>query len=125
MENSHPESGYNHPPKPERTWAMFSHLSALTIFLGIPFANILGPFVMWLVKKDEMPFAADQAKEALNFQISMTIYFLVALLSIFVVIGFVLVPAVVLFDFILIIIATTRANDGIFYRYPLTLRFVK
>ena len=81
---------------------------------------------MWLIKKDEMPFAADQAKEALNFQLSMTIYFLVAFLTIFILIGFVLVPAVVLFDFILIIIiiATTRANDGILFRYPLTIRFV-
>jgi uncharacterized Tic20 family protein len=79
---------------------------------------------MWLIKKDEMPFAADQAKEALNFQLSMTIYFLVAFLTVFILIGFVLVPAVVLFDFILIIIATTRANDGILFRYPLTIRFV-
>lgn len=79
---------------------------------------------MWLIKKDEMPFAADQAKEALNFQLSMTIYFLVAFLTVFILIGFVLVPAVVLFDFILIIITTTRANDGILFRYPLTIRFV-
>ena len=81
---------------------------------------------MWLIKKDEMLFAADQAKEALNFQLSMTIYFLVAFLTVFILIGFVLVPAVVLFDFILIIIiiATTRANDGILFRYPLTIRFV-
>ncbi|MEJ6580668.1 MAG: DUF4870 domain-containing protein [Akkermansiaceae bacterium] len=92
--------------------------------MGIPFANIIAPFVMWLIKKDEMPFAADQAKEALNFQLSMTIYFLVAFLTVFILIGFVLVPAVVLFDFILIIIATTRANDGILFRYPLTIRFV-
>lgn len=125
MDDSHAEIHDNLPHKTERTWAMFSHLSALTLFLGIPFANILGPLVMWLIKKDEMPFAADQAKEALNFQISMTIYFLVALLLIFVFIGFILMLAIIVLDLVFLIIACTKANEGILYRYPLTIRLVQ
>lgn len=109
--------------KEERNWAMFAHLSS---FAGhfIPFGHIAGPFIIWSLKKDEMPLVNDQAKEALNFQITMTIAFIVAGLSIFILIGFVLLPAVWLFDVILTIIAAVKANDGVAYRYPLTLRLV-
>ena len=109
--------------KEERTWAMFAHLSA---FVGhfIPFGHILGPLVIWMIKKNEMPFVNDQAKEALNFQITMTIYFIVAGLLCLVVIGFVLLPLVWLFDIIFTIIAAVKANDGVAYRYPGSLRLV-
>ena len=109
--------------KEERTWAMFAHLSA---FVGhfIPFGHILGPLVIWMIKKNEMPFVNDQAKEALNFQITMTIYFIVAGLLCLVVIGIVLLPLVWLFDLIFTIIAAVKANDGVAYRYPGTLRLV-
>lgn len=102
---------------------MFSHLSAFSTFL-IPFGSILGPLVMYLIKKHEYPFGSDQAKEALNFNISCLIYGLIALPLCFLFIGFVLLPAVFIFWFILTIIATTKANDGIVYRYPLTIRLV-
>jgi uncharacterized Tic20 family protein len=109
--------------KEERTWAMCGHLSA---FIGhfIPFGHIIGPLVIWIMKKNEMPFVNDQAKEALNFQITMTIYLIVAGLLIFVVIGFVLLPIVYLFDIILTVVAAVKANDGVAYRYPCTLRLV-
>ena len=109
--------------KEERTWAMFAHLSA---FVGhfIPFGHILGPLVIWMIKKNEMPFVNDQAKEALNFQITMTIYFIVAGLLCLVLIGIVLLPLVWLFDIIFTIIAAVKANDGVAYRYPGTLRLV-
>ena len=63
--------------KDERMWAMFAHLSAL---LGhfVPFGHIIAPFVIWLVKKEQYPFVDDQGKEAINCQISVTIYALVA-----------------------------------------------
>jgi uncharacterized Tic20 family protein len=102
---------------------MFAHLST---FAGhvIPFGHLAGPLVVWCLKKDEMPFVNDQGKEALNFQITMTIAFIVAGLSILVLAGFVLLPAVWLFDVIVTIIAAVKANEGVSYRYPLTLRFV-
>ncbi|KAB2646645.1 MAG: DUF4870 domain-containing protein [Verrucomicrobia bacterium] len=110
-------------PAEERTWAMFAHLSS---FAGhfIPFGHIGGPLLIWMLKKDSMPLVADQGKEALNFQITMTLAFIIAAVSLFVLIGFVLLPAVWLFDVIVTIIAAVKANEGVAYRYPLCLRFV-
>jgi uncharacterized Tic20 family protein len=109
--------------KEERTWAMFAHLSA---FVGhfIPFGHIFGPLIIWMIKKPNMPFAADQAKEALNFQITMTIAFLAAAALCLIAIGFLLLPVVWLFDIIFTIVAAVKANDGVTYRYPATLRVV-
>ncbi len=111
------------PNKEARNWAMFAHLST---FVGhfIPFGHIGGPLLIWLLKKDEMPFVNDQGKEALNFQITMTLAFIVAALSLFVLVGVVLLPAVWLFDVIVTIIAAVKANEGVAYRYPLCLRLV-
>jgi len=59
-------------PKEEKNWALCAHLSTFSTYIGIP--GFIGPLIVWLVKKDEMPFAAANAKEALNFQISLFIY---------------------------------------------------
>ncbi|MEE8450562.1 MAG: DUF4870 domain-containing protein [Thermoguttaceae bacterium] len=107
----------------ERTWGMLAHLSGLLIF-AMPLANIAGPLVVWLIKKDEMPFVDDQAKEALNFQISATIYIILAGVSALALIGFVLFPAALLFHLIFTILAALKANEGVCYRYPLCIRFV-
>lgn len=109
--------------KEERNWAMGAHLSS---FAGhvIPFGHIGGPLLIWMLKKDEMPLVNDQGKEALNFQITMTLAFIVAALSIFVLVGFVLLPAVWLFDVIVTVIAAVKANEGIAFRYPLCLRLI-
>jgi hypothetical protein len=110
--------------KQTRTWGMVCHLSALAGFIGVPFGNILGPLVVWLVKKDEMPFVDEQGKESLNFQISITIYSLVAAVLCLVLIGFVLLLALLIVDLVLVIVATASANKGQSYRYPFTLRLV-
>lgn len=110
--------------KDQNTWAMLCHLSALAGFI-IPLGNILGPLVIWLIKKDEFPLVADQGKEALNFQISMTIYYIVALILIIVLIGFVLLIGLGIFSLIFTIIAMVKANEGTAYRYPLCIRFIK
>ena len=65
-------------PKPERTWAMFAHLSSFLGYTCIPLANIIAPLIIWQIKKDDMPFASDQGKECLNFQISMLIYVIIS-----------------------------------------------
>ncbi|MGH8174080.1 MAG: DUF4870 domain-containing protein [Rhodanobacteraceae bacterium] len=108
----------------ERMWAMFAHLSAFAGFV-IPFGSILGPLVIWQIKKNEYPLVDDQGKEALNFQITMAIAFVASLILMIVLIGFILIWAVGLFDLIMIVIAAIRANNGERYRYPLTLRLVK
>jgi uncharacterized Tic20 family protein len=112
------------PDKEERTWAMAAHLSAYAGHL-IPFGHILGPLIIWLIKRDSSEFVEDQAKEALNAQISITIYAAVALLLCFVLIGFPILFALWLADIVLIIVAAVKANDGTRYRYPLIFRLVK
>jgi len=111
--------------KSQRTWAMLAHLLALSGFIGVPFGNILGPLVIWLVKKNEMTFVDEQGSESLNFQISMTLYALICVPLMFIIIGIPLIIIVALMAFIFPIIAAVKANDGVHYRYPLTIRFVK
>lgn len=108
-----------------RTWGMLCHLTALSGFVGVPFGHIVGPLVCWLVKGKEHPFVDSQGKEALNFQISFSIYGLVAFVLVFALIGIVLLPAVAIVDIVLTIIAAVKANNGESYRYPLCIRFIK
>ena len=109
----------------ERMWGMLCHLLALAGFIGIPFGHIIGPLVIWLMKKEQYAFVNDQGKEALNFQISMTIYIAIAAILIFVLIGFVLMGALAIIDIVLIIVASIAANEGKAYRYPIAIRFIK
>lgn len=110
--------------KEERTWAMAAHFSA---FLGhfVPFGHILGPLVIWLIKKDQMPFVDDQAKEAMNFQITVTLGFVISGVLVLVFVGVFLLFVVWLFAIIMTIVAAVKANDGVAYRYPWTLRLIK
>ncbi len=111
-------------PQAERTWAMLAHLSSFLGWIGIPFANLIAPFVMWQMKKEEMPFGSSQAKECLNFQISMTLYAIISGILCLILIGFVMLLALFVFDIIITIIAAIKANEGNAYRYPLTIRFI-
>ncbi|MFC4078267.1 DUF4870 domain-containing protein [Salinithrix halophila] len=110
--------------KQARTWGMLCHLSAIVGYLVLPLGHIIGPLVVWLIKKDEHPFVDQQGKESLNFQLSMTLYFLVACVLLLLLIGFILVPVIYLTGLVLTIIASVRANEGTPYRYPLTIRFL-
>lgn len=112
------------PSTEERTWAMAAHLSALAGHF-IPFGHIFGPLIVWLIKRDAFEFVGDQAKEALNAQISFTIYFAISIALMPLLIGFVLFPLVWLADLIFIIVAAVSANDGTRYRYPMIMRLVK
>lgn len=105
-----------------RNWALGAHLSA---FLGAWLAlAFLGPLVVWLVKRDEHPFIAMHAKEALNFNISVLIYAFVGFVLSFVLIGIPLLIVVGISWFVLTIVAAVKASNGESYRYPLTIRFV-
>lgn len=109
--------------KEERNWAMLAHLSGLLAFATL-IGGILGPLVMWLIRKDDMTFAADQAKEALNFQISVFVAGLIAGVLCLVLIGFVLLALLVIVDLILVIVAAVKASEGVVYRYPFNLRLI-
>jgi len=120
----------------ERNWAMAAHLCGLSWLLGsgglifIPFGalalfTMIGPLIIWRTKGETMPFVAEQAKESLNFQITV---FLLGVLFAFlalILIGFVLLWILGLANLILVTIAAIRVSDGKPYRYPFCLRLVK
>ena len=103
---------------------MFAHLSSLVGFI-IPLGNFLGPLVVWLIKKDTMPFVDDQAKEALNFNITVLIAAIVSGMLTLILIGFLLLVVVGIAWLVLSIMAGLKANEGVAYRYPFTLRLIK
>ena len=112
--------------KHEKTWAMFAHLSALGLLMGIPFANIIGPLVIYLLKKDDSKYVAEHAKEALNFHISFYIWTAATavLAMIFIPFGL-LIGAWGILAIISTIMGSIKANEGNFMGMPFTLRIIK
>src|SRR5882757_1478342 len=99
------------PPKDDtNTWAMFTHLSALSGFVGVPFGHIVGPLVLWLIKRESNPTLDAHGREALNFNISIVIYAIVSFILILVVIGIVLIIIVALAALILPIVGAVKAS---------------
>jgi uncharacterized Tic20 family protein len=112
------------PGASENTMGMLTHLAGLSGFIGIPFGNILGPLLVWVLKKDEMPFVDRCGKEAINFGISMTIYLAVSAVLCLVLIGFVGLVVFGIMALVFPIIAGLKANEGEEYVYPMTIRFI-
>jgi uncharacterized Tic20 family protein len=111
--------------KEEQNWAMGCHLAALSGFI-VPFGTILGPLIVWLIKRAEMPMVDRHGKEALNFQITVAIAFLICIPLAFVLIGFVLMFVVGVGALILTIMAAVKVSNGDFeYKYPFALRLLK
>ena len=108
--------------KDEQNWAMGCHLAALAGFL-VPFGNIIGPLVIWLIKRNEMPMVDRHGKEALNFQITVSIAFLICVPLMFVLIGIPLMFVVGIGALILTIMAAVKVSGGDFeYKYPFAIR---
>jgi uncharacterized protein len=107
----------------EQTFSMLCHLSALAWF--IPFGHILGPLIIWLIKKDQFPEVDRQGKESLNFQLSMTIYVIISIVLIIFVIGIFALIALGVLNVILVIVAAVKSNNGERFKYPLTIDFIK
>lgn len=107
-------------------WAMFCHLAALAGYVAPLVGNIVGPLVVWLIKKDQYPAVDAHGKESLNFQISLTIYLLVSIAIAVATCGFLfpLPIGVAIAGIVLSIVAAVKANQGEFYRYPLTIRMI-
>ncbi len=101
------------------------HLAGLLGSILFTIGNIAAPLVIWLIKKEDHPFIYEQGKEVLNFQISMTLYFWISGILCFVLVGFLLLPVLAIFEIIVVIIAAIKASDGEPYKYPLTIRFIK
>jgi len=126
------------PSRDERQWAMLCHLSAMLMYCTV-IGGFIAPFVIWILKRDEMPFVADQGRETLNFQITALLVMMfggmlmvtggvLAILILplgLVVIGGALIGATLLFHFIVTIIATVKVSEGVLYRYPVCWRVIR
>ena len=100
-------------------------LSALAGGLVPGLGHLLGPLIVWLAKKDEIPQVDIEGKEALNFQITMSLYMLISGLLMWVGIGFLMLAAVIVADLILTVVAAVKTSQGTLYRYPFTIRFLR
>lgn len=133
----------------ERTWAAFCHLAALSGYFFPLVGSIVGPLVVWLLRKEQYPLVDDQGKESLNFQISIIIYWVLAIMLIvggagvliagavtssagpalgslpLLLTGIAVVAVIGLFELIFIIVAAVQAGSGIAYRCPLNIRFIR
>ena len=114
----------------ERNLAMFCHLSAivggLLFWVVAPFfGNIIGPLVIWLLKKDTMPMVNEHGRESLNFQITVSLAILACMALFWLILPVFLIPFIGLAALVLTIIGTVKASNGELYRYPVNLRLVK
>ncbi|MDF2193111.1 DUF4870 domain-containing protein [Paraflavitalea sp. CAU 1676] len=106
------------PTSDERTMAILSHVLCLVV-------GFWAPLIIYLVKKGDSKFVTEHAKESLNFQISLVIYFIISAILIIVLIGIFLIWAIGIAAIVLIIIATIRASENKLYRYPFCIRLIK
>ena len=129
METSYPTPPQLSAPAPAltnvRSWNALCHASALLgVLVHFP-GHLLGPLIVWLWKRDESAEIDAHGKEALNFQISMLIYNVIAGIFCLVLIGFLFLAILWVLNAIFVIIASIQASDGKFYRYPMTIRFLQ
>lgn len=107
----------------ERNWGMFCHLAGFAGII-IPFGSVIAPLIIWLIKRDEMPFVNYNGKEALNFQITYMVAFLVSVVLMSVVIGFLMMAVVGVAWLVFTIIAIMHSSKGEYYRFPYILRVI-
>lgn len=108
----------------QKQMGMFLHLSQLANIILFPI-GIVAPIVLWQTQKDKMPALDAHGKMATNFQISMTIYFFICFVLMFVLVGFLLLPILAIIGIVFPIIGGIKANNGEFWEYPLTIKFLK
>lgn len=126
-----PEAPYDPPATEARRWAMFCHLGGLAWVIPFPLTNIIVPVVIWISKREIDRYVDDQGKEAINFQITMTIYWLVAAVGVYllkqVLIGYLFFWLPLLIMIAQLggsVVGAIRAHDGEKFRYPFILRFL-
>jgi uncharacterized protein len=118
------------------TWAMFCHLAVFSSII-VPFGNIIGPLVVWLIKREEYAQVNDHGRESLNWQITLSLVGVIAsavcVPLIFIpIVGWFLIVLIVLglvalavFNIVVVILAAVKANNGEPYRYAFNLRLIK
>jgi uncharacterized protein len=113
------------PTQDERTWGMIAHLSAFAVFVFPLGGNILAPLVIWLTRRDRSAYVEMEAREALNFNISVALGWIVCGSLVFALVGIPLGAALFLYWLVMAIVAAVKASEGVGYRYPFSLRLVK
>jgi len=108
----------------ERTWAMLIHLSGYAGYVLGPPAIFL-TLILWLSKRDASGFIDDHGREAMNYSISIWLYSIIASVLIFVFIGCLILPVLLVFDLIIVLVAAVRASNGDYFRYPITIRLIR
>jgi uncharacterized Tic20 family protein len=125
MENTPPPvPATTSTPTADNSLAVVMHILGLAGFV-FPFGNIIAPLILWLVKRSTSPLLDRTGKEVLNFQISFTIYAAIAGVLFFVLVGFLILPAIAILWLVFIIIAAIKTGNGEEYRYPLTIRMLQ
>ncbi len=108
----------------ERNMGIAVQVSSFAGYI-IPFGSILGPFIVWLMKRDEMPFVDECGRNCINFKISLMIYMMISAVLMLVGIGFLLIGVLAIVDIVFTIIAAMKASEGVSYKYPMTIKFLK
>ncbi|WP_163323922.1 DUF4870 domain-containing protein [Draconibacterium mangrovi] len=109
----------------ERQWGMLVHIAALATFILPVAGNIIGPLIIYLMKKDEYEFVNEQGKEVLNFQITWSIIFFISIILVIVGIGVLMLVGFGIAWLVLVIVASVSASNGTPYKYPFTIRFLQ
>lgn len=122
MDEQQPGGPYS---SPVRQWAMFCHFAAFFWFLVPMVGNVIGPLIVWQLKKDVDPFIDQQGKEAVNFQITFSVLLMICGLLAWILIGFPLMVLLSVGALVLTVIAGIKANAGESYRYPFCWRLLK
>ena len=105
------------------TWTMFLHLSIFAGYVA-PFAGLVVPIVLWQLKKED-PIVNKHGTEVLNFMISLMIYYAIAFVLCFVLIGAFIFPILAVYNIVVSIISGIKANEGKFWPYPYIFRFIE
>jgi uncharacterized Tic20 family protein len=113
------------PTQDERTWGMFAHLSAFAVFVFPLGGNIIAPLIIWLTRRDTSAYVELEAREALNFNITVMLGWIVCGSLFFALIGIPLGALLFLYWLVMAIVAAVKASEGVGYRYPISLRLVK
>lgn len=120
--NEQPESGLT---KDEKLYGMLCHLLALSTLVGAPLGSVLGPLIIWLIKKDESPFIDYNGKESLNFHLTLLIGYVISAFLSLVVIGVVFIVILAILEIVYTVIASIKTNNGETYAYPFSIKFIK
>ncbi len=108
----------------EKSYVMWMHIAQFAGFI-FPFGSIVVPLIMWVAKKQESKTVDEAGKHILNFQISLMILVVISFVLIIFLVGILMLIGIQIFEVIVIIIAAIKARDGLPYRYPLTIEFIK